>query len=64
MDYLEVIDKVKNYVPSSPYIVMPQWWVEKEVAAHPEYFRFYDDGTITWCGYAVYSYGDIYDNKE
>ena len=61
MDYLEVIDKVKNHFPSSQYIVMPQWWLEKESAAHPEYFRFYDDGTIIWRGYIVYSYGDIYE---
>lgn len=62
MDYLEVIDKIKNYFPSSPYIAMPQWWVEKESAVHPNDFIFHDDGTITWCGYVVYSYGDRYES--
>lgn len=51
--------------PSSyhSFIVMPQWWVEKESAAHPNDFIFRDDGTMTWCGYTVYSYGDRYESN-
>jgi hypothetical protein len=47
--------------PSSyrSFIIMPQWWVEKESAAHPNDFIFRDDGTITWCGYIVYTYGEF-----
>lgn len=60
-EILNTIDKTKNHLPSSPYIVMPQWWVEKESAVHPNDFIFHDDGTITWCGYIVYTYGDRYE---
>ena len=52
--------------PSSSYrssIIMPQWWIEKESAAHPNDFLFYEDGTITWCGYVVYRYGDRYESN-
>ena len=63
MDYLEAIDKVGNHLPSPLYIVMPRWWLEKEAAEHPEYFKFRDDGTIIWCGYIVYSYGDRYESN-
>ena len=45
------------------FIVMPQWWIEKESAAHPNDFIFHDDGTITWCGYIVYTYGDRYESN-
>jgi hypothetical protein len=62
-EMLKAIDKAKNHLPSPPYILMPQWWVEEESAAHPEYFRFHDDGTITWCGYIVYTYGDRYESN-
>jgi hypothetical protein len=52
-------------LPSSyrPFIIMPQWWVEKESAAHPNDFIFRDDGTMTWCGYIVYTYGDRYETN-
>ena len=64
----EDIQQIREIIlrpPSSyrSFIVMPQWWVEEESAAHPEYFRFYDNGTITWCGYTVYIYGDRYENN-
>lgn len=59
----EAINKAKSHLPSPLYIVMPQWWVEKESAANPNDFIFYDDGTITWCGYTVYTYGDRYENN-
>ena len=62
MDYLVAIDKAKNHLPSPPYIIMPQWWVEQESAARPNDFIFRDDGTITWCGYIVYTYGDRYES--
>ena len=58
----EAINRTKNHSPFSLYIVMPQWWIEEESAAHPEYFRFDADGTMTWCGYIVYSYGDRYES--
>ena len=58
----EAINKAKNHLPSPPYVLMPQWWVEKESATHPNDFIFYEDGTITWCGYIVYSYGDRYES--
>lgn len=62
-DILKAIDKAKNHLFSSPCIIMPQWWVEKESAAHPNDFIFRDDGTITWCGYIVYTYGDRYESN-
>lgn len=58
----ELMELVLNYTPRSPYIIMPQWWVEEESAARPNDFIFHDDGTITWCGYIVYSYGDRYES--
>lgn len=60
----ELIESLLHYEPKPLAIVMPQWWVEKESAAHPNNFIFHDDGTMTWCGYIVYSYGDRYDDKE
>jgi hypothetical protein len=57
----ELMELVLNYTPRPPYIITPQWWVEEESAAHPNDFIFHDDGTITWCGYIVYTYGDRYE---
>ena len=64
----EDIQQIKEIMlrPLSSYrsfIVMPQWWLEKESAVHPNDFIFHNDGTITWCGYIVYSYGDRYESN-
>lgn len=64
----EDIQQIREIIlrpPSSyhSFIVMPQWWVEKESAARPNNFIFHDDGTITWCGYTVYTYGDRYESS-
>lgn len=55
----EAINKAKNHLPSPPYILMPKWWVEEEMAAHPERFSVANDEdmTTTWCGYILYTYG-------
>ena len=54
----ELIETLLHYESKPPAIVVPDWWVERESAEHPEYFRFNADGTMTWCGYIVYTYGD------
>lgn len=59
----ELVELVRNYRPSTPYVIMPKWWVEEEMAAHPERFGISndEDRTMTWCGYTVYTYGDRYE---
>lgn len=59
-DILKAIDKAKNHLPSPPYILMPKWWVEEEMAAHPERFSVANDEdmTTTWCGYILYTCED------
>jgi hypothetical protein len=64
----EDIQQIKEIMlrpPSSyrSFIVMPQWLAEKESAAHSNNFIFYNDGTMTWCGYIVYIYGDRYESS-
>ena len=63
----EDIQQIREVIlrpPSSyrSFIIMPQWWIEKESAANPNNFIFHDDGAITWCGYIVYTYGDRYES--
>ena len=62
-EILKAIDKAKSHLPSPPCILMPKWWVEGEIVAHPERFCFFNDEnrTITWCGYIVYTYEDRYE---
>ena len=63
--FKEAIDKTKNHLISPPYILMPKWWVEGEITAHPERFCIFNDEnrTTTWCGYIVYIYGDRYESN-
>lgn len=65
-EILKAINKAENHLPSPPCILMPKWWAEEEMAAHPERFSVANDEdmTTTWCGYILYTYGDRYENKE
>lgn len=61
----EAVERAQNHLPSLPYILMPKWWAEEEIAAHSERFRVANDEdmTTTWCGYILYTYGDEYESN-
>ena len=58
----ELIELVLNYIPKSLSIVVPNWLLEQEGKEHPERFSI-SNGTLTWCGYIVYTYGDNYESN-
>ena len=59
----KLIEQVRDYQPSPEYIVVPRQLLAEEVANHPERLKCNKDGTFTWCGYAVYTFGERYESN-
>ncbi len=56
----KLIEQVCDYQPS---IIVPRQLLAEEVANHPERLKCNKDGTFTWCGYAVYTFGERYESN-